>query len=103
MQLFLKILSGMANSVDPDQTAPFDLGLHHLHMSFCQTLWCLKFWDIYHIESSHRLFFSYDGQVPFEVSFPVWHLFNFVYKEQSGKIFATVGHCKTEKWLCHWP
>ena len=41
MQVFLKILSGMANSVDPDQTAPSeqsDLGLHCLHMSFCQTL-----------------------------------------------------------------
>ena len=32
MQFFLKILSGMANSVDPDQTA---LGLHCLHMQFC--------------------------------------------------------------------
>ena len=30
MQLFLKILSGMANSVDLDQTA--DLGLHCVHM-----------------------------------------------------------------------
>ena len=33
MQLFLKILSGMAHSVDPDQTVP-DLGLHCLHVSF---------------------------------------------------------------------
>ena len=32
MQLFLTILSGMANNVDPDQTA---LGLHCLHMPFC--------------------------------------------------------------------
>ena len=32
MQPFLKIPSGMANSVDLDQTAP-DLGLHCLHMS----------------------------------------------------------------------
>ena len=34
MQLFFKTLSGMANSVDPDQTAPSgqsDLGLHCLH------------------------------------------------------------------------
>ena len=52
MQLFPKILSGMANSVeidqtapsgaDPDQTAP-DLGLYCLHISFCQKLWCSKF------------------------------------------------------------
>ena len=41
-----KILSGMANSVDPDQTAP-DLGLHCLHMPFCWELWCTKFYDIY--------------------------------------------------------
>ena len=36
MQLFLRIFSGMANSVDPDQTAPSeqsDLDLHCLHMS----------------------------------------------------------------------
>ena len=33
MQLLLKILSGMANSVDLDQTAP-DLGLHCLHKPF---------------------------------------------------------------------
>ena len=36
MQLFLKILSGMANSVDPDLTAP-------LHMPFCQKLGCMKY------------------------------------------------------------
>ena len=45
MQLFLKMLSGMANSVDPDQTAPSqtapegvlqsDLGLHCFNMLFC--------------------------------------------------------------------
>ena len=36
MHLFLKIPSGMANSVDPDQTAPeqSDLGLHGLHMLY---------------------------------------------------------------------
>ena len=45
MQLFLKILSGMTNSVDSDHTTP--LGLHCLHMSVIQTLWCLKFKDIY--------------------------------------------------------
>ena len=41
MQLSLKRLNGMANSVDPDQTVPLeqsDLGLHCLHMPFCQTL-----------------------------------------------------------------
>ena len=46
MQSFLKILSGMANSVDPDQTAPeeqSDLGLHYLHMPFSQKPWCIKF------------------------------------------------------------
>ena len=42
-QLSLKMLSGIANSVDPDQTAPLeqsdrDLGLHCLHMPFCHTL-----------------------------------------------------------------
>ena len=50
MQLFLKILSGMVNSVDPDQTAPeeaveqSDQRLHCLHMLFCQKPWCMKFW-----------------------------------------------------------
>ena len=36
MQLFLKILSEKANSVDPDQTAPLqsDLGQQCLHMPF---------------------------------------------------------------------
>ena len=50
MQLFLKIRSGMANSVDPDQTLlqeQSDLGLHCLHMLFSQTLWSTKFKDIY--------------------------------------------------------
>ena len=37
MQLFLKILNRMANSVDPDQEQS-DLGLFCLHMSFCQIL-----------------------------------------------------------------
>ena len=40
---FLKILSGMGNSVDPDQTAQSDLGLHCLHIPFCQILWCMRF------------------------------------------------------------
>ena len=40
MQLFHIILSRMANSVDPDQTAPSDLGLHCLHIAFCQEIWC---------------------------------------------------------------
>ena len=49
MQLFPNILSEMANSVDPDQTAPFwlkeqsDLGLHCLHMPFCQKIWHTNF------------------------------------------------------------
>ena len=39
-----KIHSGMANSVDPNQTREqSDLGLHCLHIQFCQTLWCTKF------------------------------------------------------------
>ena len=41
MQLFLIILSEIANSVDPDQTAPLeqsDLGLHCLHMYFVSDL-----------------------------------------------------------------
>ena len=37
----VKIPSGMANSVDLDQH--YVLGLHCLHMAFCQKLWCLKF------------------------------------------------------------
>ena len=40
MQLFLKMLSGMANSEDLNQTAQFDLGLHGLHMPFCRKLRC---------------------------------------------------------------
>ena len=46
MQRSLKLLSGMAKSVDPDQTAPLeqsDLGLHCLHMPFCQTLGFFRF------------------------------------------------------------
>ena len=48
MQLFPKSFSGMANYVDPDQTAPTgqeqsDLGLHCLHMPFCPQLCCMKF------------------------------------------------------------
>ena len=46
MQLFPKIPSGMANSVDPDQTLlqeQSDLGVHCLHMTFCQTFWFTKF------------------------------------------------------------
>ena len=42
----LKMLSGTANSVKPHQTSPSGavcLGLHCLHMSFCQSLRCLKF------------------------------------------------------------
>ena len=42
MQLCLKLLSRMANSVDPDLTAfqeQSDLGLHCLPMSFCQKFW----------------------------------------------------------------
>ena len=39
---FLKKLSGMANTVDPDQTTNYfkqsDLCLHCLHMPFCETL-----------------------------------------------------------------
>ena len=45
MQFILKILSGMANSVHPDQTAPeeqSDLGLHCFHVPFCQIFWRLK-------------------------------------------------------------
>ena len=41
MQSFLIILSEIANSVDPDQTAPLeqsDLGLHCLHMYFVSDL-----------------------------------------------------------------
>ena len=52
MQLFLKILSGMANSVDPDQTAPSDLGLHCLHIPICQKLMCTNYFDIYHSHNS---------------------------------------------------
>ena len=40
------MLSAMANSRDPDQTAPLeqsDLVLHSLHMPFYQTLMCSKF------------------------------------------------------------
>ena len=38
MQLFPKILSGIANKVDPEQTQKqSELGLHCLHMPCCQT------------------------------------------------------------------
>ena len=45
MLLFHKLLQGMTNSVDPDQTAPSavlkehsDLGLHCLHMQFVKNV-----------------------------------------------------------------
>ena len=45
MHLFLRIFSGVADSVDPNKTASSgavkeqcDLSLHCLHMLFCQTL-----------------------------------------------------------------
>ena len=40
-----KILSGIAKSVDPDQTALQELscmGLHCFHRPFCQKLWCME-------------------------------------------------------------
>ena len=39
----VKIFSGMAKSVDPDQS---DLGLHCLNVLFCHKLWCTKLQDI---------------------------------------------------------
>ena len=45
VQLFPKLLGKMTNSGDPDKTAPSgpsDLGLHCLHMLFCQKHWCTK-------------------------------------------------------------
>ena len=42
MQFFLKILCGVANSVDPDQTAQSDRDLHCLHMPFCQNIFVYK-------------------------------------------------------------
>ena len=50
---FFKILHEMANSVEPDQTAPellqdkSNLGLHYLHMPIYDKFWCKKFSDIY--------------------------------------------------------
>ena len=47
MKLILLILSKMANSVDPDQTAhkeQSDLGVHCLHMLFCQKIFIVHFW-----------------------------------------------------------
>ena len=41
--LFFKILCGITNSVDSDQTDPSersDLGLHCFYMPFCQKVWC---------------------------------------------------------------
>ena len=42
MQLILKKVNGRANNVDPDQTAPSDLGLHYLHTPYYQKLWSRK-------------------------------------------------------------
>ena len=42
MQLFLKILSGMANNVDPALIAPeeqSEQGLHCLYLQCCQKPW----------------------------------------------------------------
>ena len=46
MHFFLNMISEMANSADPDQTAPkeqSDLRMHCLDMPFFQALWCTKF------------------------------------------------------------
>ena len=45
MQLFRKILSGMANSVNPDRTLKeqSDLSLYCSYMPFCQKHWCTIF------------------------------------------------------------
>ena len=49
MQLLIKILNSMANSVDPDQTSGEpDLGQHCLHMSFSHKVCGSKFLDFYH-------------------------------------------------------
>ena len=45
MQLFLKLLSGMENSVNPDQSAP---GAVLFAYAICQKFWCTKFYVIYH-------------------------------------------------------
>ena len=42
IQLFIKILSGRANSVDTDQAAPDDLGLH----SLLYALWILHYLQV---------------------------------------------------------
>ena len=44
------MLSGMASSADPDQTAPSDC----LHMQFCQKLRCMKFQDIHPIRNKTK-------------------------------------------------
>ena len=48
-----KILSGMANSVDPDQEQS-DLGLHCLHMKFCKTL---VYEILGHLQYPQQMFF----------------------------------------------
>ena len=50
MQLFLKILSGMTNSTDPDQTAP-EGAVWSGSTLFVYAISCSKFYDIYHIQS----------------------------------------------------
>ena len=53
MQLFLKILSGIGNSVDPDQTLlqrQSYLGLYRMHILFCQKLWFRNFRTITDLE-----------------------------------------------------
>ena len=63
MQLFLKILSGMANSVEPELS---DLGLHCLHLSFFQKLRCSKFYCVCIVMQWGRVFESvfvkYEGE-----------------------------------------
>ena len=59
MQLFLKILSGIGNSVDPDQTLlqrRSYLGLYCLHILFCQKLWFRNFRTITDLEINRRHF-----------------------------------------------
>ena len=71
MQLFLKIFSVMANSIDPDQTTPSDHGLTCLHMPFCQ-----------------RLVYKILGHLPYSLTYQ--HL-DFLYLVQRLRAFGVCG------------
>ena len=92
MHLIQKLLGGMANSVDPDQTLlqeQSDLGLHHLHMvlnclhmSFCLFRSNLIWVCTVYVILSKKMVYKMEGQLYltfYYLQFSVKHNVNFLF------------------------